>query len=131
MNVCQLQNVFMLMWNKNIFIPYVRICQTTWQLLLSPEFQFYAPRQQDAVCGKKWIKILVPHGAFIKWTRAGKMKSTHQKKMKIFSYNENLNVIFWSILLRDIPTTMGTRPLTLADTWFETICIQCRRTYLL
>ena len=31
MNVCQLRNKFMLMWNKNIFIPNVRICQTTWQ----------------------------------------------------------------------------------------------------
>ena len=29
--VCQLRNKFMLMWNKNIFIPNVRICQTTWQ----------------------------------------------------------------------------------------------------
>ena len=29
--VCQLRNKFMLMWNKNIFIPNVWICQTTWQ----------------------------------------------------------------------------------------------------
>ena len=31
MNVCQLRNQFMLMWNKNILITNVRICQTTWQ----------------------------------------------------------------------------------------------------
>ena len=31
MNVCQLRNKFMLMWNKNIFIWFVHFCQTTWQ----------------------------------------------------------------------------------------------------
>ena len=35
MNVSQLQNKFMLMWNKNIFIPNVRICQTTWNQHIS------------------------------------------------------------------------------------------------
>ena len=35
MNVHQLRNKFMLMWNKNIFILHVRICQTTWQQHMS------------------------------------------------------------------------------------------------
>ena len=30
MNACQLRNKFILMWNKNIFIPNVRICQIPW-----------------------------------------------------------------------------------------------------
>ena len=34
-HVCQLRNKFMLMWNKNIFVPNVRICQTTWQQHMS------------------------------------------------------------------------------------------------
>ena len=40
-NVCQLRNKFMLMWNKNIFIPNVRICQTTWQQQLSKRNKKY------------------------------------------------------------------------------------------
>ena len=30
-NVCQLRNKFMFMWNKNVFIWFVHFCQTTWQ----------------------------------------------------------------------------------------------------
>ena len=37
-NVCQLLNKFMLMWNKNILIWFVHFCQTTWQqqMTMSP-----------------------------------------------------------------------------------------------
>ena len=46
MNVRQLRNKFMLMWNKNIFILHVRICQTTWQ---QQKFQY-----NIEIRSKKW-----------------------------------------------------------------------------
>ena len=71
MNVCQLRNKFMLMWNKNIFIPNVRICQTTWQQHISLQHIFSQRkstttcnmRSRDDLCTDLWTPLYTRYDA--------------------------------------------------------------------